>query len=82
MTIQHVGMGEITENLEIKLIGKIKEKLKPGEKVRIVIDQYVKQKEVERKEAIKYLKKISLNSILGLYEEKISRDDAHERVII
>ena len=57
----------------------IKRKLHPGEKIRIKIESIEEKREQKRLNAIERLKKTSMNSRLGLYNEVVKREDAHDR---
>ena len=71
-------VAEVTPEYDIRVGENIKNKLHPGEKIKIKIESIGRKKEQKRLKAIEQLKKISLNSRLGLYNEVIKREDAHE----
>ena len=79
--MQLVCVTEITAEHEIKLDEKIKFKLHPGEKVRLKIESIKEEKEQNRLKAVEQLRKISMNSRLGLHKTVIERADAHQRDI-
>lgn len=74
-----VCVAEVTAGYDIRVEENIKNKLHPGEKIRIKIESIGIEKEQRRFRAIERLKKISMNSRLGLYSEAITRADAHDR---
>jgi hypothetical protein len=71
--MQLVGVAEVTVEHEIKLAENIKNKLHPGEKVKIRIESIGEDKERIRLKAIEQMKEISTKSRLGLYDELITR---------
>ena len=77
--MQLVCVGEVTPEYDIRVDENIKSKLHPGEKIKIKIQSIAEKKDQNRLEAIERLKNISMNSRLGLYNEIISREDAHDR---
>ena len=79
--MQLVCVAEVTTEHELKLDENIKNKLHPGEKVKIKIETIDEKKEQNRLKAIKRLKEISMSSRLGLYNEKVSREDAYSKDI-
>jgi hypothetical protein len=56
--------------------GKYQKKLHPGEKIKI--ESMGDRTEHKRLKAFQYLKRISANSRLGLYDEVINREDTHK----
>ena len=77
--MQLVCVAEVTPEYDIRVDKNIKNKLHPGEKIKIKIESMGDKTERKRLKAIKNLKRLSTNSRLGLYNETISRDDAHDR---
>ena len=71
-------VAEVTPEYDIRVGENIKNKLNPGEKIKIKIESIGRKKEQKRLKAIERLKKISLKSRLGLYNEVIKREDAHD----
>ena len=77
--MQLVCVGEVTPEYDIRVDEDIKSKLHPGEKIKIKIQSLAEKEDRNRLEAIERLKNISMNSRLGLYNETIDREDAHDR---
>ena len=77
--MQMTCVGEVTAGYEISVAEHIKQKLFPGEKIRIKIEPINEKEESKRLKAIERLKKTGKNSKLGLYNPIIQREDAHER---
>lgn len=77
--MQLVCVAEVTMEHEIKLAENIKNKLHPGEKVKIRIEPIGDDKERIRLKAIEQMKEMSTKSRLGLYDAIITREDAHNR---
>ncbi len=82
--MQLVGEAEVTPDHNLDPGENIKGRLQPGEKVRIMIESIDldRDKEQKRKRAIERLLEISKNSKLGLYNEQITRADAHDREVL
>ena len=76
--MQVVCVAEVTPDYDIRVEENIKRKLHPGEKVRIKIESIEEEREQTRLNAIERLKKTSMNSRLGLYNEVVKREDAHD----
>ncbi len=77
--MQVVCVGEVTQGHEIKVADHIKRKLMPGDKLKIKIESIDENKEEKRLNAIERIKKMGRTSKLGLYNEVVGRDDAHDR---
>ena len=77
--MQVVCVAEVTSDYDIRVDENIKRKLHPGEKIRIKIESIGEKREQKRLNAIERLKKMSMNSRLGLYNKVIKREDAHDR---
>ena len=77
--MQLVCVGEVTTEYDIRVDENVKNKLHPGEKIKIKIESISEKKDQNRLKAIERLKNISMNSRLGLYDEIINREDAHDR---
>ncbi|NIM12315.1 MAG: hypothetical protein GTO45_09395 [Candidatus Aminicenantes bacterium] len=77
--MQVICVAEVTPDYDIRVDENIKKKLHPGEKIRIKIESIGEVKEQKRLSAIERLKKMSMNSRLGLYNEIVKREDAHDR---
>ena len=77
--MQVVCNAEVTPGHDIRVDENIKRKLHPGEKLRIKIESIGEEREQKRLKAIERLKKMSMNSRLGLYNEIVKREDAHDR---
>ncbi len=75
--MQIVGVAEVTPEYNLKVDENIKYKLHPGEKVKIKIEYIEYLKEEKRIAALEYLRKVSHHSKLGLFNENITREDAH-----
>jgi hypothetical protein len=72
-----VCISEINMNSDIVLDEKIKKYLKPGTKVRLKIEELSEKDESKRILSIEYLKKMGESSNLGLFNENLTREDAH-----
>jgi hypothetical protein len=77
--MQVVCVAKVTKDYDIRVEENIKRKLHPGEKIRIKIESIGEEREQKRLNAIERLKKMSMNSRLSLYNEVVSREDAHDR---
>ena len=81
--MQLVCVGEVTADYDIRVVDEnIKSKLNPGEKIKIKIESIGGKRDQNQLKAIERLKNISMNSHLGLYNEIIDREDAHDREIL
>lgn len=78
--MQLVCVAEVTAEHQIKLDESIKNKLHPGDRVKIKIETLVEDKEQRRLKAVEQLREISLKSRLGLYNNLITREDAHRDI--
>jgi hypothetical protein len=78
--MQLVCVAEVTPACDIRVAENIKDKLHPGDKIKIKIESLGREHEQKRLRAIEELKKISMNSRLNLYNIEVKREDAHERV--
>ena len=72
-----VCVAEVTAEHQIKVDDSIKNKLHPGDRVKIKIETMVEDKEKRRLKAVQQLREISLKSKLGLYNNLITREDAY-----
>jgi hypothetical protein len=77
--MQLVCVAEVTPECDIRVGENIKDKLRPGEKLKIKIESMRRGHEQKRLRAIERLKKISMKSRLNLYDIEVKREDAHER---
>ena len=77
--MQVVCVAEVMPDYDIRVDENIKRKLHPGDKLRIKIESIGKEREQKRLKAIERLKKMSMNSRLGLHNEIVKREDAHDR---
>jgi len=80
--MQLVCVGEVTAEHDIRVDKNIKNRLHPGEKIRLKIESMGGKEDRKRLRSIERLKDISMNSRLGIYNEVIKREDAHDRDVL
>jgi hypothetical protein len=79
--MQLVCVAEVNSEHEIKLDDHIKNRLHPGEKVKLRIELIDQNNEKKRLKAIERLRTIGMSSKLGLYDNIIRREDGHRDII-